>query len=364
MNRRGGIVVEVDAHRLLAIFLAIALATTTLAQTGTPTPKKDDDGPIRKLSKRERKERLAKLDERLRDFVSDVEPIMMAPELDTFLLMENEAQREAFVVDFWRRRDEVHGTSSFRDAYYARLAIAKERFRKVTSDRSKMFLLQGPPTQVTRVNCERLLQPIEVWRYDSVKGLGSDVRMLFYQPRNHNDFRIWNPIGGTMALAELGTAGNVAMSPGDEQAARRAFESNSPYSYVSQIQLGCNNGDEVVKAITQMIQNRVDLLRLFEPQPVNTEDMNKVLRTMVISNPEAKKLTAEFSVRYPQKNGSRTDSQMTLLVPRDQLVPSVVGEGEVYTIDVVGEVLRDDRLWERYRYRFDFPGDTKGDKLP
>ena len=365
MNRRGGIVVEVNAHRLLAIFLAIALATTTVAQSGTPAPaNKQDDGPLRKLSKRERKEKLSKLDERLRDFVADVEPIMMPPELDSFLLMENDAQREAFIVDFWRRRDEVHGTTSFRDAYYARLAIAKERFRKVSSDRSKIFLLQGPPAEVTRVNCDRLLQPIEVWRYDAIKGLGQDVRMLFYQPRGHSDFKIWNPIGGSMALAELSSGGNVAMTPSDEQAAKRAFESNSPYSYVSQIQLGCKDGDAVVKAITQMIQYRVDLLRVFEPPPVNTEDMNKVLRTMVISNPQAKKLTAEFSVRYPEKRGSRTDTQMTLLIPRDELVPSVVGEGEVYTVDVVGEVLRDDRLWERYRYRFDFPGDTKGEKLP
>ncbi|HEY0140946.1 MAG TPA: VWA domain-containing protein [Thermoanaerobaculia bacterium] len=370
MNRRGGIVVEVNAHRLSAIFLAIALAVTTFAQTSTPAPankqdaNKQEDGPLRKLSKRERKEKLAKLDERLRDFVSDVEPIMMQPELDSFLLMENDAQREAFMVDFWRRRDEVHGTSSFRDAYYARLEIAKERFRKVSSDRSKIFLLQGPPAEVTRVNCDRLLQPIEVWRYEAIKGLGQDVRMLFYQPRNHNDYKIWNPIGGSMALAELSSGGSVAMTPTDEQAARRAFESNSPYSYVSQIQLGCKDGDAVVKAITQMIQYRVDLLRVFEPPPVNTEDMNKVLRTMVISNPQAKKLSAEFSVRYPEKRGSRTDAQMTLLIPRDELVASVVGEGEVYTVDVVGEVLRDDRLWERYRYRFDFPGDTKGEKLP
>lgn len=319
---------------------------------------------MRKLSKRERKERLTKLDERLKNFVEDVEPIMIPAELDTFLLMENDAQREAFVVDFWRRRDEVHGTSTFREAYYARLAVAKERFRTVSSDRSKMFLLQGPPAQVTRVQCDRLLQPMEVWRYEEIKGLGQDVRLLFYEPRNLNDYRLWNPVGGAMALAELVSRGNVTSQPGDEQAARRAFESNSPYSYVSQIQLSCRDGEEVVRAITQMIQYRVDLLKVFEPPPVNAEDVNKVLRTMVISNPSAKKLTAEFSVRYPEKRGSRTDAQMTLLVPREELVPSVVGQGEVYTVDVVGEILRDEKLWERYRYRFDFPGDTKGDKLP
>ncbi|MEA2488298.1 MAG: Ca-activated chloride channel, partial [Acidobacteriota bacterium] len=119
-----------------------------------------------------------------------------------------------------------------------------------------------------------------------------------------------------------------------------------------------------VKAITQMIQNRVDLLKIFEPPPVNQEDVRRILRSMVILNPDAPKLTAELSVRYPSKDGSRTDAQMLVQIPRDQVTPSVVGQGEVYTIDVVGEVLRDGKLWERYRYRFDFPGDTKGDKLP
>jgi VWFA-related protein len=31
---------------------------------------------------------------------------------------------------------------------------------------------------------------------------------------------------------------------------------------------------------------------------------------------------------------------------------------------VVGELIKDDALWEKYRYRFDFPGDTPGDQLP
>ena len=36
----------------------------------------------------------------------------------------------------------------------------------------------------------------------------------------------------------------------------------------------------------------------------------------------------------------------------------------LYTIDVVGEVLRDGKMWEKYRYRFDFTGDLQDEKLP
>jgi Ca-activated chloride channel family protein len=36
----------------------------------------------------------------------------------------------------------------------------------------------------------------------------------------------------------------------------------------------------------------------------------------------------------------------------------------VYSLDVVGEVVREDQLYEKFRYRFDFPGDTKDEQLP
>src|SRR5687767_13073284 len=89
-----------------------------------------------------------------------------------------------------------------------------------------------------------------------------------------------------------------------------------------------------------------------------------MLRSVVITNPDAPKLTAEFSVRFPTKDGSRTDVQMTLLVPRDQLSPAEAGGAEVYTLDVSGEVLKDGQLWEKYRYRFDFPAEVEAQKLP
>ena len=144
----------------------------------------------------------------------------------------------------------------------------------------------------------------------------------------------------------------------------RTTASQSPYAYLNRIQLECRQGDEIMRAITQMVQSRIDLMRIFEPPQINDEDVAKILRSMVIENPNAKKLETEFSVKYPTKDGSRTDVQMTLMVPRAQITPAAVGEAEVYTIDVTGEVLKDGQLWEKYRYRFDFPGDFDGDKLP
>src|SRR5688572_2130055 len=52
------------------------------------------------------------------------------------------------------------------------------------------------------------------------------------------------------------------------------------------------------------------------------------------------------------------------MVPRAQLKTTAAGDATVYTIEVIGEVLRDEKLWEKYRYRFDFPGDSTEEKFP
>ena len=120
-------------------------------------------------------------------------------------MLSTEAQRESFVDDFWRRRDVTMGAGNgrFKDVYQQRLEIAKSQFKRLDNDRAKFFLLHGPPVEVVRSQCDAFLQPIEVWKYPVVKGLGYNVRLLFYKPRELGDYRLWNPIGGNIALSEL-----------------------------------------------------------------------------------------------------------------------------------------------------------------
>jgi Ca-activated chloride channel homolog len=347
----------------LAVAFTFAFASAILGQTADPP--KDNQDTLRKLSKRERKARIGKLEVRFQDFLADVEPIALPTEIDTFLTLETDAQRDSFVDDFWRRRDALQGmtNNAFKELYYNRLEIAKPQFRNLNSDRAKMFLIHGPPLNVVRAECSRVLQPVEVWMYQQLPGLGSHVRLLFYKPKGHTEYRLWNPIGGAMAMHEL-VAQESAFAADAGSPRRQAGDSASPYNYISRIQLECTNGDDVVKALTQMVQSRVDLLRLFDAPNLTGEAANRLLKSVVIVNPNAPKLDAEFSVRYPAKDGSRTDVQMMLLVPREQLSPAEAGGVEMFTIDVVGEMLKEGKLWEKYRYRFDFPADTKGDKLP
>jgi Ca-activated chloride channel family protein len=327
--------------RTLLFALCLFIAIPTFAAEPQP------------LSRRERKERTAKLSDVHRQFLLDVEPIMVEAERDTFLRLETDAQRDTFIEDFWRRRDIAQGTTNhgFRNEYMARLEVVKADFGGATTDRGKIYLLYGPPAKLVETrNCE-FIQPVQVWQYAHLPELGSDPLLLFYVPRNQRDYRLWYPMMG---------AGFDDLRNGDSMATVRT--PNQPLNPA--LIRSCENGDYIVGAIGQMSYNEMRLMKLFEPPKMNEEDVNRILRSVVMVDPAAPKLVAEAAVAYHPADGSKTDAQVQINVPRAQLKTTTAGTSSVYTIDVVGEVLKEEKMWERYRYRFDFPGDMQDEKLP
>jgi len=363
---------------LAACFTILFAVSNIVAQTSTPVPPQNtpkvqsrpaqQDPGVRKLSRRERKDRISKLPEKYRQFLEDVEPIMQPSELDTFLILETDAQREIYTNDFWKRRDVAQGTSNhaFKDLYYERLENVKDQFKQVSSDRSRTYLLYGEPMDVMKIDCSRLLQPIEIWHYFYIPSISHHVRFLFYQPRLGGDYKMWRPMGdSSLDLAELISQEVMGSSTSSESAVANVFlTSDLPGTFLSKIEAQCTNGDEVMKAISQNQVNRTLLLNVFDPPKVSDEDVRRILRSVVIATPNATRLPAEFAVKFPAKQGATTDAEMTVLIPRSQVVMKEVGSTKLYSLDVTGEVLRDGELYENYRYRFDFPADVKDEKLP
>ena len=333
------------------------------AAAAETAPKPADVG-TRKLSRRERKERIKNLADKYREFLTDVEPIMQPAELDTFLLLETDPQRDLYIDDFWHRRDLAQGTTNqtFRRQYYDRIEAAKEQFRFLSSDRSRIWLIHGEPNDRLKVENCRLLQPLEIWKYYYIEGMGHDVRFVFVQPRTGADFRLWVPLNPD-SMGELISQDAMGMSTRPEVGVQNVFGPVAMGSSMTNLEFTCTNGDEILKAIAYATINKTDMAKVFEPVPVNEEDVHKILRSVVLATPNAPKLSTELAVAFPAKQGAKTDAQITLLVPRSELLVREVNGAKLYSLDVTGEVLRDDKLWENYRYRFDYPGDLKEDKV-
>ena len=323
-------------RRALLILLTLLITTPMPAAETKP------------LSRSERKQLTAKLSDEYRQFLLDVEPIVSPAERDTFLRLETDPQRDLFIEDFWRRRDIMAGTTGHaaRASYYDRLEYVRENFEEVMSERGRIFLIHGRPAGLVDIRCPEYFVPMQVWYYPQLNDIGRDVHLLFFQRKGERVYRLWNPkIDGIRALQS------------DDVESRGGLPRNLVFD--------CRDGEVLASGMAYMnvYGDRV-LMRVWEPPPVNEEDVNRVLRSSVIADPKAPKLEAEIAVAYPSSDGRKTDAQLTILVPRAQLKTTAVNDVAVYTIDVVGEILRDGRLWEKYRYRFDYPGDIQSEKLP
>ena len=325
-------------RRTIVFLLALCVAAPLFADEQKP------------LTRREQKDRIAKLSDAHRQFLLDVEPILLKTEKDTFLRLETDPQRDAFIDDFWRRRDRAAGTTNgaARDEYEQRVEYVKEHFEGVSSERGRMMLIHGMPGALLDVKCPKLFQPMQIWKYAYVEGFGHDVRFLFFRSRTTRQYKLYNPLEGASAWDDM-----------------KNDEIDGGGAHSNDILLECPmDGEEILAALSIMKLNDMKLVQVWDPPKVNGEDVNRMLRSVVLADPNAPKLSAEISVAYPNGDGNKTDTQLAILVPRAQLKTTTVSGVAVYTIDVVGEVLRENKMWEKYRYRFDFPGTITDEKLP
>ena len=115
----------------------------------------------------------------------EVASIMSGEEQAAFRALRTTGERDAFVAEFWRRRDPRPDTAAneFKDEYEHRIAYAKATFADPESaatfgyqtDRGRWYVSFGAPDSVTGEGASP-----EEWRYRSLGAFGSDVAVAFY----------------------------------------------------------------------------------------------------------------------------------------------------------------------------------------
>jgi VWFA-related protein len=361
--------------RSLAISILLILGASNIATAqNNPPPnaaqvkkegevsKKDPikDPGARKLSRRERKERRAALAEKYQSFLIEVEPIMNPRELDAFLLLESDPQRDRYVEDFWIRRDPDPRSSQneYREQYRELLAEAKARYKSTSNDAARIMLIKGRPDEVVAINCDRLVQPIELWRYERIPQTRKELRLIFYKPRNGAAFKLFVPDGSLTNLAEL--LSHTGLEHGPDE----VFYGTQSAARGGRIRWECRAGDQLAETLAWNQMNKFEVGQVWEPPKIDAEDVGRFLRASVIATPGATPLKADFSTAFPGKRGSRTSTEMTIMLSRAELKAKELEGSSFYNIDVVGEILKDGKLFENYRYRYDFPLNTTSDQIP
>ena len=302
------------------------------------------------LTGKERKKLMAELPPRYRQFLEDVEPIITDVERDTLMKLGEDYQRDHFLDDFWKRRSVAPDGMriAFRDIYEMRLQQAKERFRNTNTDQGRIFLVNGPPDGIRKIDCQDIYWPIQIWYYERLESLRlSKVVLLFYQPFGAGDYRMWTALDGPQAVVAGGLPG--ALGAG---AARRVDFSR------------CSESRDVQAAMSAVsaLFGQAGALKMADeirqgPKP-DVEGADRILQMTTDMQAGAVALPLQRVFRFPEAIGSRIRMELAVLLERDSLTKKQIGEETFFDVDVVGEVVRDGRLIDNFRYRFDFPASS------
>ena len=282
--------------------------------------------------------------ERHQQWLIEVEPLITASERRLFATLKKDYQRDAFIQQFWKVRDPYPRTSrnELKERWRFRVAEAMSKYGSLSDDRARIHLVHGPAAGGFEVKCTKTRIPAEVWTYPN----GSDfVRqpgvLVFIKPRmGRAEARVWNPATGVMSLDQTLGRSRACINGGRLQ--------------------------QLASAINSNFDNYLSVLRryLSKPRPSSQEWVQTFVAFSTDLPPEAEPLDGDVMFAFPGRHQQRTVVHGLLSIPIES---AAVGEYAGYRSHdflLTGEVVRDDTLFENFRYKFGFPEQSGPEAIP
>ncbi len=302
----------------------------------------------RKETRKERRERRAAMEAaeealplEFKKFLDDVHYLISETEREAFLAVTQDYQRRAWIERFWRVRDSYPDTprNEFRARWEERLLYVEQEFEDKRSDRAWMFLLNGEPDGRLQFQCTMVTWPIEIWFYRRSDQVGHEFFLLFYRRANQPIYELWHPTDGLDRLLDYGV---------------------SAQGVAGEIQ-GCKDGDIAASAINWLLRSNgmefaMLMGRLIETPEAPSAEWTLTFEAYTTDVPEdAEPLDASLEVRYPARYQARTVVEALVEIDPSSARPDTVGGQSSYNFFLTGEILREDALFENFRYKFDLP---------
>jgi Ca-activated chloride channel family protein len=339
---------------LFALVPSFAVLPVSAADVPDKSPAKTAEAPAKtapakaekkaKLSRREQKAALQKLDQKYRDWLAEVDVLITPEEKSAFLSLDKDYQREAFIKRFWEVRDPYKGTArnEFFDRWGPRVEEAKARYGNLVDDRARILLLNGEPAVSFASDCSTLLWPIEAWFYAGSDRLGEEFLVIFYRKWGAGPFRVWNPLEGVDALFIEANTGRGGHS-------------------LSEIADGCHNGDKLAGAISWVASRNMEYTMIqqrFESKPAGPggEWVSSFGSYSTDLPADAAPLKAKLDFDFPGRHQNRTVLQGLVTVAAADAGLATLGDHRSFDFLINGEILQDGKLFDNFRYKFDFPG--------
>lgn len=194
----------------------------------------DGQNPLtRKLSDKERfkqqKELRSEISDTYKKWLNqDVRWIITDQERKAFKSLSNDEERDAFIEQFWRRRnpDPDSPENTYREEHYRRIAYADEHFAAGKpgqfTDRGMIYIKFGPPDDIEshpsggqyerpidEGGGETTTYPFEDWHYRYLEGIGSNINIEFVDTCMCGDYHMTIDRGEKDALQHVPGAGQT-----------------------------------------------------------------------------------------------------------------------------------------------------------
>jgi Ca-activated chloride channel family protein len=342
------------ARRPLTLLVPLLLLTLT-PTLANASPEK----PTRAERKAE-KEAIKNLPQKYRDWLETVELLISDQELSTFLSLEKDYQRDAFIKQFWEARNPYKTLrNTFQERWEQKVAEARSLFGSLQDDRARILLLNGPPASRLESRCSNVIWPVEVWYYTTSERIHDEFVVVFYRHWGAGPFRLWNPVEGLNALFSGGAGDSGRGAVGGGGGGLQAIAS------------GCRDGDKIAGAIGYvanqgMAYNLMEARLMEKPSQQKGEWVTSFNAYSTDIAPGTAPLPAKLSFDFPGRYQNRTVMEGVVSVPASGAGQSSLGPARTYDLLLNGELLQNGELFDSFRYKFDFPAaeGTAGANLP
>ncbi len=281
-----------------------------------------------------------------------VYPMLTKEQRKAFLALDTEAQRKAFVERLWILWGRQTGFgSAFRTMYEERLAFVRIEFGNTFSDRARVLLIQGPPSLRFISKCPEFFNPLEIWVWPYIEGLGEDVVVVFYQSGSMGHYRMWYGMEGRGVLR------NFMMGA---ETRGWAFDTgsrfDSPY-------FRCPDGDTLMALLAAAEMwgrdpGYLQAMTQFRPRREGGQEessSNRFMEFSALVDKKSEPLGFEVEGQSWGSRGGLVHMAFAINVDGLELGNTPVGDVEVAQLDVVGEISRQAQMVDRFRYVFSVP---------
>lgn len=272
-------------------------------QNAQATDQGQEENPLnRPLSDKQRFKQQKQLHQELSDTYKtwlnqDVAYIITDQERKAFLSLSNDEERDAFIEQFWRRRnpDPDSPENAAREEHYRRIAYANEHFAAGKpgwkTDRGRIYIEWGPPDSTDSHPSGGLYDrpfdegggttttfPFEVWHYRYLPGIGENVNIEFVDTCQCGDYHFTMDPSEKDALLHVPGAGLTDWEQMNHKDKTDRFKcANVGY---------CGGGPAGDMAQGKEFDRIEEAAKLFAPPPEQFKDLNAfITEHKILSGP-------------------------------------------------------------------------------